>query len=60
MKNLARRYGVPLTTAMALASAAWVILLIALPYFLLMVLAVVLLYLVPGLVTWLPGQMIGQ
>jgi TRAP-type C4-dicarboxylate transport system permease large subunit len=32
----------------------------ALPYFLLMVVAVVLLYLVPGLVTWLPGQMIGQ
>ncbi len=32
----------------------------ALPYFLLMALAVVLLYLFPGLVTWLPGQMIGQ
>ena len=31
----------------------------ALPYFLLMVVAVVLLYLFPGLVTWLPGQMIG-
>ena len=31
----------------------------ALPYFLLMVLAVVLLFLFPGLVTWLPGQMIG-
>ena len=31
----------------------------ALPYFLLMVLAVVLLYTFPGLVTWLPGQMIG-
>lgn len=31
----------------------------ALPYFLLMVLAVVLLYLFPGLVTWLPGKMIG-
>ena len=31
----------------------------ALPYFLLMVLAVVLLYTFPGLVTWLPGHMIG-
>jgi tripartite ATP-independent transporter DctM subunit len=31
----------------------------AMPYFLLMVLAVVLLYLFPGLVTWLPGHMIG-
>ena len=31
----------------------------ALPYFLLMVVAVVLLYLFPGLVTWLPGHMIG-
>jgi len=31
----------------------------ALPYFLLMVVAVVLLYTFPGLVTWLPGQMIG-
>ena len=31
----------------------------ALPYFLLMVLAVVLLYVFPGLVTWLPGRMIG-
>ena len=31
----------------------------ALPYFLLMVLAVVLLYVFPGLVTWLPGKMIG-
>ncbi|WP_297361785.1 TRAP transporter large permease subunit [Thauera sp.] len=31
----------------------------ALPYFLLMVVAVVLLYVFPGLVTWLPGQMIG-
>ena len=31
----------------------------ALPYFLLMVLAVVLLYVFPGLVTWLPGHMIG-
>ena len=31
----------------------------ALPYFLLMVLAVVLLYLFPGLVTWLPAHMMG-
>ena len=31
----------------------------ALPYFLLMVVAVVLLYTFPGLVTWLPGHMIG-
>ncbi len=31
----------------------------ALPYFLLMVSAVVLLYLVPGLVTWLPARMMG-
>lgn len=31
----------------------------AMPYFLLMVLAVVLLYAFPGLVTWLPGRMIG-
>jgi len=31
----------------------------ALPYFLLMVLAVVLLYVFPGLVTWLPAQMVG-
>ncbi|MBV2263024.1 MAG: TRAP transporter large permease subunit [Thauera sp.] len=31
----------------------------AMPYFLLMVLAVVLLYTFPGLVTWLPGHMIG-
>jgi len=31
----------------------------ALPYFLLMVLAVVLLYTFPGLVTWLPGHMVG-
>ncbi|KAI5914551.1 TRAP transporter large permease [Thauera sp. 2A1] len=31
----------------------------AVPYFLLMVLAVVLLYVFPGLVTWLPGNMIG-
>lgn len=34
MRNLARRYGLPLTALMALASAAWVILLIALPYLL--------------------------
>ena len=31
----------------------------ALPYFLLMVVAVVLLYTFPGLVTWLPGHMVG-
>ena len=31
----------------------------AIPYFLLMALAVVLLYVFPGLVTWLPGKMIG-
>ena len=31
----------------------------AMPYFVLMALAVVLLYLFPGLVTWLPGKMIG-
>jgi len=31
----------------------------ALPYFLLMVLALILLYVFPGLVTWLPGQMMG-
>ena len=31
----------------------------ALPYFLLMVVAVVLLYVFPGLVTWLPGHMMG-
>ena len=31
----------------------------ALPYFLLMVLAVVVLYTFPGLVTWLPGHMVG-
>jgi TRAP-type C4-dicarboxylate transport system permease large subunit len=31
----------------------------ALPYFLLMVLALILLYTFPGLVTWLPGHMIG-
>ncbi len=31
----------------------------ALPYFLLMAMAVVLLYLFPGLVTWLPGKMVG-
>jgi TRAP-type C4-dicarboxylate transport system permease large subunit len=31
----------------------------ALPYFLLMAFAVVLLYLFPGLVTWLPGKMMG-
>ena len=34
MRDLARRYGIPLTALMALASAAWVILLIALPYLL--------------------------
>lgn len=31
----------------------------ALPYFVLMCVAIVLLYVFPGLVTWLPGQMIG-
>ncbi|MHB1373796.1 MAG: TRAP transporter large permease [Thauera sp.] len=31
----------------------------ALPYFMLMVLALILLYVFPGLVTWLPGHMIG-
>lgn len=31
----------------------------ALPYFILMCVAVVLLYLFPGIVTWLPGQMMG-
>ncbi len=31
----------------------------ALPMFLLMVFAVMLVYLVPGIVTWLPGQMVG-
>ena len=31
----------------------------AMPYFLLMCAAVVLLYLFPGLVTWLPAKMIG-
>ena len=31
----------------------------ALPMFLLMVFAVMLIYFVPGIVTWLPGQMVG-
>jgi tripartite ATP-independent transporter DctM subunit len=31
----------------------------ALPYFVLMAVAIVLLYLIPGLVTWLPAQMVG-